>query len=266
MALPHNSYPFYNTGSDLQAPLPNPPMFNTGQMAFNTQTTFPNANASIPSWGVERPPEVGCLSDTLSELAISDCAQPPPNKIRRRNAITIQDHPHPQVFQFQDADMTSQLPTHPRHHHPHQDAFESSFLLQRMEELQKRLGGANLAEMSSRNFEDISPPPPSPDPYEDDYQDYSGPVKRKVPTKKQKKEIDKISLHADLQTYKPRTDFDLPDSLVRRYRSNKCNALVLYQPPINLVAQLKVQENNNFVSFEEKSDNTEDSNETDMTE
>jgi hypothetical protein len=256
MTLQHNSYLQYE----------HPSMLN-GQMAFSNQKPFPASGpAATPLWGIQRPPEVNCLSDTLSELAISDCAQPPPNKIRRRNAITIHDHPNPPVFQFQDADMSSaQLPAHHRRHQE-QDAFESSFLLQRMEELQKRLGVVEMSSDGSRSFEDVSPPPPSPDPYDDDYQDFSGPVKRKIPTKNHKKEIDKISLHADLQTYKPRTDFDLPDSLLRRYRSNKCNALVLYQPPIDMVAQLKEQENNNFVSFEEKTNNSDDSNEAEMTE
>ena len=154
-------------------------------------------------------------------------------------------------------------------------AFESSFLLQRVEELQTRLYGSKLEDMSgsddSRNFDDsrtfrnISPPPPSPDPYGEEYQEYLGPVKRKVPTKSQaQKEIDKISLHSDLTSFKPRTDFDLPDSLLRRYRSNKCNALVLYQPPIDLLAQLQEKEKND--DEEEASEETDEMNETEMTE
>jgi len=43
-----------------------------------------------PQWGSPRPQELTGLSETMSELAISDCAQPPPSKIRRRNALTIQ--------------------------------------------------------------------------------------------------------------------------------------------------------------------------------
>ena len=160
-------------------------------------------------------------------------------------------------------------------HMAHQpSAFESSFLLQRVEELQTRLYGSKLEDMSgsddSRNFDDsrtfrnISPPPPSPDPYGEEYQEYLGPVKRKVPTKSQaQKEIDKISLHSDLTSFKPRTDFDLPDSLLRRYRSNKCNALVLYQPPIDLLAQLQEKEKNDE---EEASEENDEMNETEMTE
>ena len=147
-------------------------------------------------------------------------------------------------------------------------AFESSFLLQRVEELQTRLYGSKLEDMSgsddSRNFDDsrtfrnISPPPPSPDPYGEEYQEYLGPVKRKVPTKSQaQKEIDKISLHSDLTSFKPRTDFDLPDSLLRRYRSNKCNALVLYQPPIDLLAQLQEKEKNDDEEASQENDETE---------
>jgi hypothetical protein len=70
---------------------------------------------------------------------------------------------------------------------------------------------------------------------------FQGPLKRKVPAKSSKREIDRISLHSDLQSYQPRNDFGLPDTLLRRYRSNKCNALVLYQPPIDLLAQFQEQ-------------------------
>jgi hypothetical protein len=105
-------------------------------MPFTLQPTVP------PQWGAPRPQEELGLSDTMSELAISDCAQPPPNKIRRRNALTIDD-PNPPLFHFHTAGdapaLEQQLPNQP-------DAFERSFLLQRMEELQKRLGGANLSE------------------------------------------------------------------------------------------------------------------------
>jgi hypothetical protein len=155
-------------------------------------------------------------------------------------------------------------------HATHQpSAFESSFLLQRVEELQSRLCGSNLEEMSgdtydgSRTFRNISPPPPSPDPYGEEYQEFLGPVKRKVATKNAaQKEIDKISLHSDLTSFKPRTDFDLPDSLLRRYRSNKCNALVLYQPPINLMAQLQEKEKEENEADAE----TDEMNETEMSE
>ena len=151
-------------------------------------------------------------------------------------------------------------------------AFESSFLLQRVEELQDRLGGSKLEDMSGNNgfdfdgnrtFRNISPPPPSPDPYGEEYQEFLGPVKRKIPTKSQaQKEIDKISLHSDLTSFQPRTDFDLPDSLLRHYRSNKCNALVLYQPPIDLIAQLKEKENKK----NEDDDETDEMTETEMSE
>ncbi len=272
MALPHSTFPYngiipfensipvVDPALSVAQPLQQSGFVSNGQITFNNPTPF-IPTTTVPQW--QRPPEITCLSDTMSELAISDCAQPPPNKIRRRNAITIQD-PNPSVFQFNDANLADQ----PQHSH-HQDAFESSFLLQRMEELQKRLGGSTLGDMkvdTSRTFADVSPPPPSPDPYrDDDYPDFSGPVKRKVPSKSQKqKEIDKISLHADLASFKPRGDLDLPDSLLRRYRANKCNALVLYQPPIDLVAQLREQENNNFVNLttgDKRNNDNEDVNE-----
>ena len=120
-----------------------------------------------------------------------------------------------------------------------------------MEELQKRLGGANLSEYSNgsapeRHFDDISPPPPSPDrSSSDDFNDFPGPVKRKIASKKSDREIEKISLHADLQSFKRREDFGLPESLLRCYRANKCNALVLYQPPVDLLAQITERDNNN---------------------
>jgi hypothetical protein len=149
-------------------------------------------------------------------------------------------------------------------------AFESSFLLQRVEELQTRLSGSKLEDMSGSNdtpnfdkdFQNISPPPPSPDPYGEEYQEFLGPVKRKVPTKSHaQKEIDKISLHSDLTSFKPRTDFDLPESLLRRYRSNRCNALVLYQPPVDLIAQLQEKDNDNDANEE-----TTEMSETEMSE
>jgi len=257
MALPHAPLPSFNHPYDVAAPtfnnLVDGPSTFTSPSTFQTPfapngVTMPHGNPAStapPQWGSPRAQEVTGLSETMSELAISDCAQPPPSKIRRRNALTIQDT-NLLIFQFSDADMTNmqQLPQQP-------DAFERSFLLQRMEELQKRLGGANLSEYSNggapeRHFDDISPPPPSPDRSGcDDFQDFSGPVKRKIAAKKPEREIEKISLHADLQSFKRRDDFGLPDSLLRRYRSNKCNALVLYQPPVDLLAQLKERENNN---------------------
>jgi hypothetical protein len=41
-------------------------------------------------------------------------------------------------------------------------------------------------------------------------------------------------------------DVDTQESLLSRYRANKCNALVLYQPPVDLFMQMKEQDNNNF--------------------
>lgn len=251
MALPHAPYhiPFPAENQIPAGPLlcPEAQVYQGNYLTNVAAMPFTVPAPVQQQWGSPRPAELTGLSETMSELAISDYAPPPPSKIRRRNALTIHD-PNPPTFHFANE---QQLPNQP-------DSFERSFLLQRMEELQNRLGGANLVEGDpgfGKNFEEISPPPPSPDPYSEDYHDFTGPLKRKVAGRKSsKKEIERISLHADLATYRPQNDFGLPESLLRSYRANKCNALVLYQPPLDLLAQLKqgeggdeVEEENNNV-------------------
>ena len=101
MSLPHNTAPpFTGVVHPYVAPVQGPTNnITTGpvQQPMFTANSPVSFGGRIPQWGSQRSPELTGLSDTMSELAISDCAQPPPSKIRRRNAITIQD-PDPSIF------------------------------------------------------------------------------------------------------------------------------------------------------------------------
>jgi hypothetical protein len=107
MSLPQNTAPPF---SGMVYPYVAPVQGPTNNITTSTHSSVPvlqpmfTANGPVsfggpvPQWATQRSPELTGLSDTMSELAISDCAQPPPSKIRRRNAITIQD-PDPTIFQ-----------------------------------------------------------------------------------------------------------------------------------------------------------------------
>lgn len=209
----------------------------------------------------DRPPEVMGLAETMSELAISGYSRPPPNKIRykifshsqldpfntlnnpdynsrRRNAITIQD-PYPYNLISQPNGFVDQA-----------NAFENSFMLQRMEELQQRLGSLDPYELSlgkTPTDPHIVPPPPSPVPFSspanppnpanpDEFGDVCHPGKRKVPYSR--RQIGRISLHQDLQAITPKSELSLPECILRKYTAKQSNALVLYQPPVNLIEKL----------------------------
>jgi len=166
-------------------------------------------------------------------------------KFRRRNAITIQD-PYPYELMGQPNGFVD-LP----------NSFESSFMLQRMEELQQRLGNLNpyeikLGKMPSES--QIVPPPPSPVPFASGHEDlgeFCGPTKRKIPTNR--RQIGRISLHQDLQAITPKSEISLPESILRSFTEKQSNALVLYQPPVNLIEKFlkKEKEEKDSTSDEE---------------
>ena len=134
MALPQSQSPLtqFNYSYDVQAQIfphfvEDTPTFEPNGVSIMPLGNNPANSVPLMQWGSPRPQqELTGLSETMSELAISDCAQPPPSKIRRRNALTIQDTNLP-IFQFSEAGLNTmhehQLPQQP-------DAFERSFLLQ----------------------------------------------------------------------------------------------------------------------------------------
>lgn len=159
------------------------------------------------------------LATDLSDLAIGD--RPPPRKIRRRNALTVQD-PH--------------FPPHivPPPNSPVHDAFEDSSRLQALDEIVHR--DFKLDDTPSPYY---SCPLPNPEP------------KRKLAANRRRgptlpgedKEVQKILLHKDLEDIKPSAC--LPEILVRKYAksvrsnfNNPCCALVPYQSPNKLISEI----------------------------
>ena len=154
------------------------------------------------------------LASDLSDLAIGD-HRPPPRKIRRRNALTVQDPHYPLI---------GPPPNSPVH-----DAFEDSSRLQALDEIVRR----------DFNLDEDGP--------------CHGCPKRKLPGGNrvtigprlpgEEREVRHILLHKDLEQFKP--EKSLPEFLLRKYvkavkssLSNPCSALVPYQPPEKLLEEI----------------------------
>merc|ERR1712156_697505 len=156
------------------------------------------------------------LSSDLSDLAIGD--RPPPRKIRRRNALTVQDPHYPLIV--------------PPPNSPVHDPFEDSSRLQALDEIVHR--DFSLSEEPSVMC--------------------SSEPKRKLASNRrttelgpclpgEEREVRQILLHKDLEQFKP--EKSLPEFLLRKYvkavkssLSNPCSALVPYQPPEKLLSEI----------------------------
>ena len=148
------------------------------------------------------------LASDLSEMAIGD--RPPPRKIRRRNALTVQDPHYPLVV--------------PPPNSPVHDAFEDSSRMQALDEIVHR----------DFTIED---------------EPYIGEPKRKIAGRSgpripgEDREVRQILLHRDLENFQ--VEQCLPETLVRKYVKavksslhNPCSALVPYQPPEKLLSDI----------------------------
>ena len=157
------------------------------------------------------------LASDLSDLAIGD--RPPPRKIRRRNALTVQDPHYPLMV--------------PPPNSPVHDAFEDSSRLQALDEIVHR----------DFTFEDDS----------SNSSATSAEPKRKLAASRrfkagpripgEEKEVRQILLHKDLEQFKPQAS--LPEFLLKKYvksvkssLSSPCNALVPYQPPEKMLNEI----------------------------
>jgi len=156
------------------------------------------------------------LASDLSDLAIGD--RPPPRKIRRRNALTVQDPHYPLIV--------------PPPNSPVHDPFEDSSRLQALDEIVHR--DFSLSEEPSAMC--------------------SSEPKRKLASNRQnpnigprlpgeEREVRQILLHKDLEQFKP--EKSLPEFLLRKYvkavkssLNNPCSALVPYQPPEELLNEI----------------------------
>jgi len=160
------------------------------------------------------------LASDLSDLAIGD--RPPPRKIRRRNALTVQDPHYPLIV--------------PPPNSPVHDPFEDSSRLQALDEIVHR--DFSLSEEPSAMC--------------------SNEPKRKLASKNpnrigprlpgEEREVRQILLHKDLDLIKP--EKSLPEFLLRKYvkavkssLTNPCSALVPYQPPEQLLNEILNQKN-----------------------
>lgn len=97
--------------------------------------TSTSPNNSMPAYlGNSGPNQLNGLASDLSEMVIGD--RPPPRKIRRRNALTVQDPHFPYIV--------------PPPNSPVHDAFEDSSRLQALDEIVHRdfSLGKNLIEVS----------------------------------------------------------------------------------------------------------------------
>jgi len=158
------------------------------------------------------------LASDLSDLAIGD--RPPPRKIRRRNALTVQDPHYPLIVP---------PPNSPEHDCP----FEDSSRLQALDEIVHR----DFSLSEDPNNAGGSQP------------------KRKLASNRraaphigtrlpgEEREVRQILLHKDLEQFQP--EKSLPDFLLRKYvkavkssLSNPCSALVPYQPPEKLISEI----------------------------
>jgi len=157
------------------------------------------------------------LASDLSDLAIGD--RPPPRKIRRRNALTVQDPHFPLIV--------------PPPNSPVHDAFEDSSRLQALDEIVHRdfsltddpnalthPGGSEPKRKMALNRRATGPRLPG-----------------------EEREVRQILLHKDLEQFKP--EKSLPEFLLRKYvkavkssLSNPCSALVPYQPPEKLLSEI----------------------------
>jgi len=156
------------------------------------------------------------LASDLSDLAIGD--RPPPRKIRRRNALTVQDPHYPLIV--------------PPPNSPVHDPFEDSSRFQALDEIVHR--DFSLSEEPSAMC--------------------SSEPKRKLASNRQnlsigpklpgeEREVRQILLHKDLEQFKP--EKSLPEFLLRKYvkavkssLNNPCSALVPYQPPEELLNEI----------------------------
>lgn len=173
------------------------------------------------------------LATDLSDLAIGD--RPPPRKIRRRNALTVQDPHFPHIVPPPNS------PTH--------DAFEDSSRLQVLDEIVHRdfkHDNTSTTSSSSSVYSSCPLPPATTEP------------KRKIAANRRQrgpvipgedKEVRKILLHKDLEEFK--VEGCLPEVLIQKYvktvRSsfnNPCCALVPYQPPEKLITEILERDNN----------------------
>jgi len=174
------------------------------------------------------------LASDLSDLAIGD--RPPPRKIRRRNALTVQDPHFPLIV--------------PPPNSPVHDAFEDSSRLQALDEIVHRdfsltddpnalthPGGNEPKRKMALNRRATGPRLPDTSEMEmcetATYEMISG----------EEREVRQILLHKDLEQFKP--EKSLPEFLLRKYvkavkssLSNPCSALVPYQPPEKLLSEI----------------------------
>merc|ERR1711997_126237 len=150
------------------------------------------------------------LASDLSDLAIGD--RPPPRKIRRRNALTVQDPHYPLIV--------------PPPNSPVHDPFEDSSRMQALDEIVRRDftidDDTRLIDEPRRKIAGKSKGPKLPG---------------------EDREVRQILLHRDLENFQ--VEQCLPDTLVRKYVKavksslhNPCSALVPYQPPEKLLTDI----------------------------
>eukprot|EP00093_Oithona_nana_P009641 09641.XXX_464381_465129_1 [CDS] Oithona nana genome sequencing. len=188
------------------------PMSAAGMASSTTTTNGITAQMSTPifqSISLSSNQLNGLASD-LSEMAIGD--RPPPRKIRRRNALTVQDPHYPHVV--------------PPPNSPVHDPFEDSSRMQALDEIVRRdftiEDDTRLIDEPRRKIAGKSKGPKLPG---------------------EDREVRQILLHRDLENFQ--VEQCLPDTLVRKYVKavksslhNPCSALVPYQPPEKLLTDI----------------------------
>ena len=193
---------------------------NSANSLSANNTFFPsNSNASNSN------PMNGLASD-LSEMAIGDL--PPPRKIRRRNALTVQDPHYPLIV--------------PPPNSPVHDAFEDSSRLQALDEIVHR-------DFSFDDPENLAPGAPGSCGSEPKRKLASGRrlIGPKLPG--EEREVRQILLHKDLENFTMQQS--LPEFLLRKYAkavkpslNNPCSAIVPYQPPEKILSDILSKESN----------------------
>lgn len=162
------------------------------------------------------------LASDLSDLAIGD--RPPPRKIRRRNALTVQDPHYPLIVP---------PPNSPVHDCP----FEDSSRLQALDEIVHR----DFSLSEDPNNATGGPGGSQPKRKLASNRRAAPHIGTRLPG--EEREVRQILLHKDLEQFKP--EKSLPEFLLRKYvkavkssLSNPCSALVPYQPPEKLLSEI----------------------------
>lgn len=231
-------------------------------------TNDSSSKASAFSWNDNS--VANSLSKNLSELNIRD-DRPRPTKIRRRNALTILDQHFPNPNTIKNG--TSPLLETPSSTF---DAFEGASLLQSINEQSSEQNGSLSCSVEFQQPKRKVPSASNSSTGNNTMSSYHTKKRhqrrqRKLQEKIDEEKISHISLHEDLNNFKPKHDI-LPDKIFQKLKEtqgertmlrldstrNTCSALVLYRPPEALlfdinrrsaIGSIKSEEQNNCESI-----------------